>query len=141
VGEHPFAVEISPDGRWALALNVQSNDVSVVDLRASGGPRVAATLKVGLAPYGVDFSADSRRAFVTNQHERSVSVIDLERLQVAATWAGPEYPEGIAVAGDRVLVVSWMDDLLQVLDAASGQRLGEVATGGNPRAFGRFVQP
>jgi YVTN family beta-propeller protein len=89
----------------------------------------------------VAFSADGRRAFVSDQHGRSVSVIDLAVPAVVATWPVPEYPEGIATTGDRVLVVSWMDDLLALVDAASGRELARVSTGSNPRAFGRFVQP
>jgi YVTN family beta-propeller protein len=139
VGEHPFAVEVSPDGRWALALNVLSDDVTVIEL-STLKPR--ATLKVGRAPYGVAYSSDGARAFVTNQQGRSVSVIDLAAMKVSATWSAPEYPEGIATTAEgQVIVVSWMDDLLQVLDAASGQRRGQVSTGGNPRSFGRFLQP
>jgi hypothetical protein len=34
-----------------------------------------------------------------------------------------------------------MDDLVQLLDGRSGQRRAQVSTGGNPRSFGRFIQP
>lgn len=65
----------------ALALNVLSDDVSVIDL--SDG-RTVARVPVGKAPYGVGFDAAGRRAFVTNQHSASLSVIDLESLKVVA---------------------------------------------------------
>jgi YVTN family beta-propeller protein len=139
VGTHPFAVGVSPDGRWLLALNVVSHDVSVIDAARSA---VIATLPVGQAPYDVTFTADSARAFVTNQHGGTVSVIDLPAAgapRVAATWAAGEYPEGIALAGDTLLVVSWMDDAVHLLDARTGQRRASVDVGRNPRGFGAML--
>jgi YVTN family beta-propeller protein len=148
VGEHPFAIGLSPDGTTLLALNVMSNDLSLIDL-ATRQP--LARLKVGLAPYGVAFDAARRLAFVTNQHATTVSVIDLAARRVSATWAGGEYPEGIAfipasaasagaapMAG-MLLVVSWMDDCVHLVGAASGQRLATLATGSNPRGFGEMI--
>lgn len=139
VGSHPFAIGFSPDGRWLLALNVQSHDVSLIDARRR---QVTATLPVGHAPYGVAFSADSRRAYVTNQHGGTLSVIDLSDVTapaVVATWTAGEYPEGIALAGDTLLVVSWMDDSVHLLDARSGQRRATVEVGRNPRGFGALL--
>jgi YVTN family beta-propeller protein len=119
---------------------------------------------VGLAPYGVDFDAAGQRAFVTNQHGGTVSVISLAERKVVATWTAGDYPEGIAylpgpggaggvgaeaaaaavavsgagVAG-MLLVVSWMDDCVHLLDAATGQRLATLDTGANPRGFGAMI--
>ena len=76
---------------------------------------------------------------MTNQHAETVSVIDTAALRVVDTVAGGAYPEGIAVAGDKVVVVSWMDDCVHLLDAASGKRLATIDSGRNPRGFGRFL--
>ena len=135
-GSHPFAVGLTPDGARLFALNVLSNDVSVID---TGTRQVIATIAVGNSPYGVAFSADGPRAWVTNQHAETVSVIDTATLRVVDTVAGGAYPEGIAVAGGRVVVVSWMDDCVHLLDAKSGKRLTTIDTGRNPRGFGRFL--
>ncbi|HEY9191420.1 MAG TPA: beta-propeller fold lactonase family protein, partial [Methyloversatilis sp.] len=136
VGNHPFALELSADGRTLWALNVYSNDVSVVDV---GQARTVATLPVGKAPYGIALSEDGARAYVTNQQSDSVSVIDTARRQVIATWPSVVYPEGVAVSGEHLLVVSWMDDLVGVFDARTGRPEGTVAVGRNPRGFGRFI--
>jgi YVTN family beta-propeller protein len=45
----------------------------------------------------------------------------------------------VAAHTDRVYVVNWMEDNVSVLDAASGQALGTVATGKNSRGFGAFI--
>ena len=58
---------------------------------------------------------------------------------VIATWPSVVYPEGVAVAGDKLLAVSWMDDLVGVYDARTGQSLSSVELGRNPRGFGRFI--
>lgn len=43
------------------------------------------------------------------------------------------------MAGTKLLVVSWMDDLVGVYDARTGQSLGSIELGRNPRGFGRFM--
>ena len=51
VGNHPFALLYDAPRSRLYALNVQSNDVSVVDMREIRRPAVIATVKVGKAPY------------------------------------------------------------------------------------------
>ena len=76
---------------------------------------------------------------MTNQQGDSVSVIDTARRQVIATWPSVVYPEGVAVTGNTLLVVSWMDDLVGVFDAQTGAARGTIELGRNPRGFGRFI--
>jgi YVTN family beta-propeller protein len=136
VGNHPFAIELSADGRTLYALNVWSNDVTVIDTAAQ---KTLATLPVGKAPYGIAFSDDGGRAYVTNQKGDSVSVIDTAQRRVIVTWPAVVYPEGVAVAGKVLMVVSWMDDQVGLFDTDTGKSLGSVNLGSNPRGFGRFI--
>ena len=139
VGSHPFALLHDAARERLYALNVQSNDVSVVDTRDAAQPRLLATLAVGKAPYGAALALGGQLLYVTNQHDDTVSVVDLDRLQVRHTVPGFGYPEGVAVHGDRVYVVNWMDDNVAVLDAATGRMLTTIATGRNSRGFGAFI--
>ena len=139
VGSHPFALLFDAPRQRLYALNVQSDDVSVLDTRDPSRLNVIATVRVGKAPYGAALTADGRLLYVTNQHDDSVSVIDADTLTPLRTLTGFAYPEGVAAHDDRVYVVNWMDDNLSVLDAASGQALGTVATGKNSRGFGAFI--
>jgi len=139
VGTHPFALLLDARRQRLYALNVMSDDISVIDLRDPDRPLVVATVKVGKAPYGAALAQDERLIYVTNQHEDTVSVIDAESLQPLRTLKGFGYPEGVAAFGDRVYVVNWMDDNVSVLDAASGRELATVATGRNSRGFGAFI--
>ncbi len=129
-------VAASSGGSRLLALNVRSNDITVVDTRTR---RALATVAVGNSPHGVAFDESGARAFVTNQHAETISVIDTGALRVVGTVSAAAYPEGIAVHGGQVYVVSWMDDCVVVLDAASGKRLAAIRVGRNPRGFGAFL--
>ena len=139
VGTHPFALLVDPPRQRLYALNVLSNDVSVIDTRDPRGLAVVGTVKVGKAPYGAALARDGALLYVTNQHDDSVSVVDAQRLSVLRTLDGFGYPEGVSAFGDRVYVVNWMDDDVSVLDAESGRTLSRIATGKNSRGFGEFI--
>ena len=139
VGSHPFALLFDTPRQRLYALNVKSDDVSVIDTREPNRLDVIATVKVGKAPYGAALTADGALLYVTNQHDDSVSVIDAESLKLLRTLSGFGYPEGVAAHADRVYVVNWMDDNVSVLDARSGVALGLIATGKNSRGFGAFI--
>ena len=139
VGSHPFALLFDAPRQRLYALNVQSDDVTVLDTRDPNRLDVVATVKVGKAPYGAALAADGALLYVTNQHDDTVSVIDAASLKLVRTLTGFGYPEGVAAHADRVYVVNWMDDNVSVLDARSGEALGLIATGKNSRGFGAFI--
>ena len=139
VGSHPFALLHDAPRARLYALNVQSHDVSVLDVRDPRQPVLVATVPVGKSPYGAALAQGGALLYVTNQHDDSVSVVDAQALTLLHTLPGFAYPEGIATHGDRVYVVNWMDDNVQVLDAASGRKLATIATGSNSRGFGAFI--
>ena len=139
VGSHPFALLFDAPRQRLYALNVQSDDVSVLDTHDLSRLVLIATVKVGKAPYGAALAADGSLIYVTNQHDDSVSVIDAASLKVLRTLNGFGYPEGVAAHADRVYVVNWMDDKVSVLDARSGETLSSIATGKNSRGFGAFI--
>jgi YVTN family beta-propeller protein len=139
VGNHPFALLFDAPRQRLYALNVQSDDVSVLDTRDPNRLDLIATVQVGKAPYGAALAADGALLYVTNQHDDSVSVIDAATLAPLRTLTGFGYPEGVSAHADRVYVVNWMDDNVSVLDASSGKLLATVSTGKNSRGFGAFV--
>ncbi len=139
VGSHPFALLFDAPRQRLYALNVQSDDVSVLDTRDPNRLDLIATIKVGKAPYGAALAADGALLYVTNRHDDSVSVIDAATLAPLRTLTGFAYPEGVAAHADRVYVVNWMDDKVSVLDARSGKLLASVNTGKNSRGFGAFI--
>ena len=50
VGQRPWGIALSPDGRQLYTANGPSNDVSVVDVAAW---RVIGTLRLGQRPWGI----------------------------------------------------------------------------------------
>jgi YVTN family beta-propeller protein len=139
VGKHPFALLFDAPRQRLYALNVLSDDVTVLDTSDPSRLDVIATLQVGKAPYGAALAAEGTLLYVTNQHDDTVSVIDAASLTLLRTLTGFSYPEGVAADKDRVYVVNWMDDNVSVLDAHTGRALGTVATGQNSRGFGAFI--
>ena len=139
VGSHPFALLFDAPRQRLYALNVQSDDVSVLNTADPTRLDLIATVKVGKAPYGAALAANGSLLYVTNQHDDSVSVIDAASLTVLRTLPGFGYPEGVAAHGERVYVVNWMNDEVSVLDARSGDVLATVSTGKNSRGFGAFI--
>ena len=50
VGERPWGIDLTPDGRYLYTANGPGNDVSVVDTETL---EVVATVPVGERPWGV----------------------------------------------------------------------------------------
>ena len=93
----PFGVTVDASGKRAFVANVQSSNVSVIDLSTF---TVTGTFPVGSFPYAIAQVADPDRLFVTNQHDNSVSVIDLSSGQTLRTVSVGDYPEGIMLHPD-----------------------------------------
>jgi YVTN family beta-propeller protein len=136
VGTHPFGVTIDAAGARAYTANVESDDVSVIDIAAR---KVVGRLATESRPYTVALAIG--RIFVANQHADSVSVFDAASLAPAGVVKVGEYPEGIAASGDetRVFVANWFSNELWAIDAKSLTVVGKASTGDGPRAFGAFV--
>ena len=135
MGERPFGISASPDGRIFCA-NVGTNSVTVID------PDTGAVLKdipVGERPYGVAFAKG--RGFVSNQYSDTVTIFDANSFDVIQTLDVGEYPEGIDVTSDGSLVVvaNWFSNTVSLIDPELMEVTGEIETGDGPRAFGRFV--
>jgi YVTN family beta-propeller protein len=52
VGDRPWGVAVSPDGKTVFTANGPSNDMSIVDV---DGRAVKARIKVGDRPWGIVF--------------------------------------------------------------------------------------
>jgi YVTN family beta-propeller protein len=137
VGRHPFGLAIDPTGERAYAANVESDDVSVIDIAAR---RVIATLPAGSRPYTVALAGG--RIFVANQHADSLSVFETAGFTRVGEVRVGEYPEGVGATRDGAVVVAcWFSNELWAIDAATLKVRAVAATADGPRAFGNFVRP
>jgi YVTN family beta-propeller protein len=137
VGTHPFGVTIDQQGERAYTANVESNDVSVVDLKAG---RLLGIVPVGKRPYAVALAKG--RGFSTDQYGGTVSVFDLATLKPLKRISVGDYPEGIETSadGNNVYVVNWFSNEVWTIDAETLTVTAKMPVGDGPRAFGTFLR-
>jgi DNA-binding beta-propeller fold protein YncE len=111
----------------------EDQTMTILATTATGGLKVAGTVKVGGQPegYAVD---ESRGLFFTNLEDKGgTAVIDVKKRALTATWApgcGPDGPRGVAVDEAQHVVLVACTDHIQALDeAANGALLGKLDTG------------
>lgn len=132
VGDGPAEVTFARSGAYAFVANTASDSVSILD-PSSGA--VVETLGVGAAPVGAWPGSDGRM-YVDNEAGKSISVIDPASRTVVATFSLGFTPALAAIAPNGELWVTDTDNgKLVFLDATSGTRLGELATGPGAHAF------
>ena len=71
VGTAPFGITLDKDKQRLYAVNVQSEDVSVIDIKDK---KVIHTFPVDTFPYIVAIDGARNQLFVTNKRDSSVSV-------------------------------------------------------------------
>ena len=72
VGQSPWGIAITPDGKHAYVAN-RSGTISVIDTRTN---KVTATIPDSDNPMGVAITPDGTRAYVSNAIHGTVSVVD-----------------------------------------------------------------
>jgi YVTN family beta-propeller protein len=117
--------------------NVESNDVSVVDLKTQ---KLVGAAPAGKRPYVVAL-ADGR-GFTSDQYGGTVSAFDLETLKAIGRVSVGEYPEGLEASADgrTVYVVNWFSNDVYAIDAKTLKITAEMPVGEGPRSFGLFLR-
>jgi YVTN family beta-propeller protein len=72
VGDQPFSVAFSPNGKKAYVANYLGSTVSVITVKTG---EETDTIDVGDIPYSVAFSPNGKKAYVANYLDDTVSVI------------------------------------------------------------------
>jgi YVTN family beta-propeller protein len=137
VGTHPFGVSLSSDGDTLYVVNVYENTVSVINTKTWAQTK----LKVGEHPYCATASPDNKTLYVTNTQDDTVSIIDLASKKTLATIEVGMTPEGISydAASKHVLVASWGENKVSIIDTTNNKLKGHIKTGDKSRAFGQFI--
>lgn len=104
VGLHPSGIVATPDGKYVLVANANSDTVSVIDTGADEvvetiSTRPAANLIFGSSPNALVTSSDGRWLYVANGTNNCVAVIALEPPQSRLVGCFPTgwYPAGLAL--------------------------------------------
>jgi DNA-binding beta-propeller fold protein YncE len=125
----PSDLALSPDGRWGLVANATSDTVALVDLEEG---RVAAELAVGRRPTSLAWTGST--AVVTNllSDDATILAVAPPRLEAVATVPVGDEPRGVAIAGNRALVVVSGEDALVELDLKTRTVTRRVEAGDEP---------
>lgn len=138
-GDGTRSLAVSADGTLAVAANVTSRNVAVIDLVAGVTRSWVAT---GDRPLGVAIAPDGSVAVVCNGDSDTVSIVDLSTDTVVATLAIAQRPGEVRISPDSqtayVSTIAGTDRIwfLQ-LAGASSSILGSVVTGqmGSAQAY------
>jgi YVTN family beta-propeller protein len=137
-------ITISPDNRFLLVVNRETNSLSIIEARNAQGQDTGfklIELPVGIEPRCVALHPDLHEAYVTNGVSGTVSVIDLASLRVAAEIGVGTEPRGCALTpnGTYLLVANHTEGTVGVIHTPSRAYLGPlgdtVRVGGNPMAI------
>jgi DNA-binding beta-propeller fold protein YncE len=126
-----LAVDVK--GRRLFVAALGNNTVEVIDL--DGGKRVRSI--TGLKePQGVGFIPDSNRLFVANAKGGACDIFDGASFKVIKTVKFSDDADNVRYdAAARRVYVGYGDGALGVLDAASGERVGDIKLDGHPESF------
>ena len=115
VGQNPFGLDVTPDGRKLYVANQNSATVTVIDTTTS---QVIATVGVGLSPTRVAMTPDGSKAVVTNKGSNSVSIIDTMTNSVITTLPVGNEPIGVSVSKDGKIacVANSKSDNISIID-------------------------
>ncbi|AOM82158.1 YncE family protein [Salisediminibacterium beveridgei] len=100
IGHVPVRLVFSPDGKYALTANRESNDVSVIlteqRINETVRPWEIKRIPVGLWAGGIVFSPDGGYAYVANNKTNDISLIDMNTLKETERIDVGIHPDGIA---------------------------------------------
>lgn len=100
IGEGPFSVVVSPDGRFAFVNNTGSHDISVIRLASRGERRVVARIPVGEIPIVMAVHPSGETLWVACEGGHRVQVIAIPQEPAPApASAASEKPTEVAVLG------------------------------------------
>jgi YVTN family beta-propeller protein len=128
-GHHEIA--FTTDSRYAFVTNRNDGTVSVIDVATRSKVK---DIKTGAVPLSLDYSTLSRRLYVADGKEGVITVIDTEKLAVASrVSAKPGLgPLKVTPDGRFALVVNTAENMVHVLDTASGTLVQEVRIKAQP---------
>jgi YVTN family beta-propeller protein len=142
VGQQPFGIVASADGKWLYVANYGSDSVTVINTDFN---IPYYSVGVGDGPIGVAISADGRRLYVANYLGDSVSVVNIPSNGTTPTLAGTiafpsgSQPDNVALSADGsvLYVARWHDYKVSAVDLSTPnyQIVQTLVTGGAPSAF------
>ncbi|MEQ8189212.1 MAG: beta-propeller fold lactonase family protein [Candidatus Eremiobacterota bacterium] len=137
VGENPYGLAITPDGKKLYVANRNSNSISVIDVLKK---EVTNTIKAGLNPTKVTITPDGKKLFVARMG--CVSIIDTATDALMNTLASGSYPACIAISGDGkfAFVTNSGSNDITIIDVAKNTVVSRTIAFYGGRPFGIVVK-
>ena len=121
VGDSPYSIGITPDGKHVYVSNNSGNTISIIN---TGTNTVEKTITSGLldGPDGISFTPDGKKAYVNSLSTNTVLVIDTKTQSVVKSIPVGNYPENGSVItpdGRFVYIGNVNSQSLSVIDTAT----------------------
>jgi YVTN family beta-propeller protein len=135
VGDGPYNIAITPDGKTAYEANGNDESISVIDLQT--GQVVGAPIELGADPFVIAISPDGKTAYVTTG-DAEVLILDTQTNQIVGSIpvAGENVDLwGVAFTpdGKTAYVLDETSDVALTIDTQSRQIVGSpIPTGEEP---------
>lgn len=133
-GSEPASLAISPDGRWVLAGNHCSEDLSMVE---TGLGMEAHRIRLGSAPRDISIDPYSRNAYLTLEGSNDIAVLKFADQSLSRIRSGGAGPGLLAMgpAGRYLYVYFPYDGKLLALDLAKERVVRTAMIGRNVAAL------
>jgi YVTN family beta-propeller protein len=130
-GPETEGIEFSKDGKKLVVTNEADNTVTVHDIATRKLIKTIKTADYGNRPRGIKVSPDGKTYIATLEVGNKFMVMDSKFNVVKSVDTGKS-PYGVAFdrKGERLYVAASQDKKLEVFDAKTFDKVGEVVTGG-----------
>jgi YVTN family beta-propeller protein len=134
VGWVPKYVAVTPSGRWVLATNWCSYDLSIV---STATLREVARIPIGPYPRGIAISPDSHYAYVAIMGGDSLDVVNLETRRVVGSIYTGSNPRHVVISPNGQFLYVTLNQPGEVVKILrrTGRILGEVHAGVDCRSL------
>jgi len=122
-------VALTPDGRLVVAVNPDSDSVSIVH---AGSLQLLAEVTVGDDPRTLAVTPSGAHAVVANYAGASISAVDLSSFKEVARWPVGPMPYGVVTDGIFAYLTEFGSGTVRVIDLASGDTSGVIGVGPFP---------
>ena len=134
VGWVPKYVAVTPNGRWVLATNWCSYDLSIV---SAATMRQVARIPIGPYPRGIAISPDSKLAYIAVMGSDDLDVVSLDTRRVVGSIYTGSNPRHVVISPNGQFLYVTLNqpgDVVKIL-RRTGRILGTVHTGEDCRSL------
>src|SRR5262245_56608923 len=130
-------IAITADGRKVVAVNTDTDTVSIFEVGGNGLLTKVREVPVGNEPRSVAALLARPLAYVANTVSGTVSVLDLNTFSIVATLRVGTEPWAVVASpnGSRIYVANANENSVDVINTNSNRIVATIAVGRSPRAL------